>query len=217
MHIFGNRTDVRIAVFAEGTVPPPATLKKMFSCRTVKIYKGWGPYQRELNSIYSALEARDELNGQTHQARYNVEMVVMSPGASYNVFTVASRIESLKGVFRLDTALYQRLRMLTDAASCIKRSSSLCKNFIYYAQSIDKALADTGTSDPVAQAFDDQAFLDQYGQFGKAGYRAILQLLAAEIPNITWAADVPVYVPDPADARDASDSCDQDPPAQQAA
>jgi hypothetical protein len=217
MHIFGNQTDVRIAVFVEGTVPPPATLKKMFSCRTVKIYKGWGPYQRELDSIYSALEARDELNGQTYRGRHDVEMVVMSPGASYTVFTVASRIESLKGTFRLDTAIYQRLKLLQDARLRMNWNLDLCYQFIRSATLINQTFADTGVSDPVAQSFDDQAFVNQYGQFGKAGYRAILQLLADEIPNITWAADVPVYVPDPADAQDASDSDDQDPPAQQAA
>ena len=208
MHIFGNQTDVRIAVFAQGTAPTPAELKKMFSCHAVKVYKGWGPYQHELHAIQSALAAKATLAGQTYKRRNYVEMAVMSPGASYTVFTVASRFESLIGTFRLDATLYQRLRMLNDAASCIKYNLRLCDSFICSVKSINNALTDAGVSDPIVQSFDPQAFLAQYGECGQAGFKAILELLAAEIPNLTWAADVPVYVPDPSDA-DADETQEQ--------
>lgn len=208
MHIFGNQTDVRIAVFAQGTAPTPAKLKKMFSCHAVKVYKGWGPYKYELDAIQSALAAKATLAGQTYQPTSYVEMAVMSAGASYTVFTVASRFESLIGTYRLDATLYQRLRMLTTVAARITWNLDLCNGFIRSVEKINQALTDAGVSDPIVQSFDPQAFLTQYGECGQAGFRAILELLAAEIPNLTWAADVPVYVPDPSDA-DADETQEQ--------
>lgn len=207
MNIFGNQTDVRIAVFAEGTVPKPSKLKKMFSCSSVKVYKGWGQYQRELDAIYSAHAAKAALNGQTYQARHDVEMVVMGPEATYNVFAVASKSESLVGRFRLNATLFDQLNKLTAAASRIGWQSRTCQSFVHSMKAINEIVTDIGVSDPIVQSFDAKTFLAQYGECGQAGLRAILELIAAEIPNLSWAADAPVQVADPkyADTEEAQE------------
>ena len=194
MHIFGNRTSVRIALFEADKAPKAAKLKKIFSCSSAKVYKGCGHYRSHINQIEAVLKDAADLRGSNFQKfPWDLDIVIMDDSAQYNVFTIATYCNDLIGMYKLDVDLNDRLEYLCFVKDRVRSGSKLCPDFIQSVYSINRVLDELGISDPVSHNFDPNAFVQQYGDCGRQGLLGVRALLAKEASNLIWEAGVPAY------------------------
>lgn len=194
MKVFGRNHPMRLAFFEQGHMPTTGKLKKMFSSSSVHTYKGWGYFRYELYTLNHALRVAADLRGTTPNYRpTNCEVAVLDVNAQYNVFSAANHFGYLRATINWSPTSYDRLRDLLSTLNAVDQDQRLCEKFLGSVDRLKESYKGQGITDLYLERFDPQTFESAYGQCGQQGFLELRQLIADEVSNLYWTAEVPLY------------------------
>jgi hypothetical protein len=194
MKVFGRNHAVRLAFFEEGHMPTTGKLKKMFSSSSVQTYKGWGYFRYELYTLNHALRVAADVRGTTpNYTATSCEVAVLDETSQYNVFSAANHFGYLKATINWSPTSYDRLSDLLSTLNAVDQDQRLCGKFLDSADRLKELYKSQGITDLHLERFNSKAFESAYGQCGQQGFLELRQLIADEVSNLHWTAEVPLY------------------------